>query len=208
MLDIQVTHFIYFFAKLSVMDKYNNNSFFKYPPNLNVLDLATLVSMYRDRGAPEKASAGNYFACALTDKLIKEGKWWFGRYYSQSAWNELLTKSCEGFPLTETELNILGLARIAHDEPPVRNVVEQQSGVIEKLAFMIVNDLKEFGFLSINDQERLLITPRGERALQGIANRIYGKKFGPKMLKINRNEVARPTIERAPKKDTEQTRLF
>ncbi len=183
------------------------NQYFSYPPNLNSLDLATLVSMYRDRGAPEKADAGNYFACALTDKLIKDGKWWFGRYYSQQAWNDLLTKSCEGYPLTEVELNILGLAS-ASEEPPHRNEAEQGSGAIEKLAFMIVNDLKEFGFLSFDDRDRLLITPRGEKALQGIAHRIYHKKFSPEMLHVNKNDIIKPTIERAPKKDIEQTRLF
>lgn len=187
--------------------KATKTHFFKYPSNLNVLDLATLVSMYRDRGVPRKASPGNYFACALTSKLIKEGKWWFGRYYSQSAWNDLLTKSSEGFPLTEVELNILGLAKEA-DELPARSYVEQQSGILEKMAFMIVNDLKEFGFISIDDQERLLITPRGEKALEGIAHRIYQKKFNSGMLHVNKKDIVQPTMERASKKDIEQTKLF
>ncbi len=190
------------------MIKKDSNLHFKYPANLNVLDLATLVSMYRDRGAPKKASPGNYFACALTNNLIKDGKRWFGHYYSQQAWNKLLTKSCEGYPLTEVELNILGLAMAAGNEPPARSCAEQHSGAIEKLAFMIVNDLKEFGFLSLNDQDRLLITPRGEKALQGIAQRIYGKKFNSQMLAVNKSDLIHPTIERAPKKDIEQTRLF
>lgn len=183
---------------------------FSYPPNLHEIDLATLVSMYRERGIPKKAKPGDYFACALTQHLIKEGKWWFGRYYSQKAWNELLTKSCEGYPLTEVELNILGLAMIAEGEPPRRDYVEEHSGGISKLAYMIVNDLKEYGFLSIDDQERLLITPRGEKALQGIARGIYDKKFSPGMLLINRENTVRPTIERAKKKEeeNEQANLF
>ncbi len=181
---------------------------FSYPANLHVLDLATLVSMYRERGAPQKAKPGEYFACALTNQLIKEGKWWFGRYYSQQAWNDLLTKSCEGYPLTEVEMNILGLASTADEEPQKRDYVEENCGAIAKLAFMIVNDLKEFGFLSIDDMDRIMITPRGEKALQGIAHRIYQKKFNAGMLYANKNDVIRPTIERASKKESEQTRLF
>ncbi|MBN2732786.1 MAG: hypothetical protein JXR26_10190 [Balneolaceae bacterium] len=182
---------------------------FSYPPNLHELDLATLVSMYRERGIPKKAKAGEYFGCALTQRMIKDGKWWFGRHYSQKAWDELLTKSCEGYPLTEVELNVLGLAMIAEGEPPKRDYVEQNSGAISKLAYMIVNDLKEYGFLSIDDQERLMITPRGEKALQGIARRIYDKKFSAAMLHVNRENTAQPTIERAKKKEeNEQANLF
>lgn len=182
--------------------------YFNYPTNLHVLDLATLVSMYRERGAPKKTSAGGYFACALTNQLIKEGKWWFGRYYSQQAWNDLLTKSCEGYPLTEIEMNILGLALTAKQEPPERDYAEENCGAIAKLAFMIVNDLKEFGFLSIDDYDRIMITPRGEKALQGIAHRIYRKKFNSEMLQINQSNISKPIIERAKKQDSEQTRLF
>lgn len=181
---------------------------FSYPPNLHTLDLATLVSMYRERGLPKKAKPGEYFGCALTQKVIKNGKWWFGRYYSQEAWNDLLTKSCEGYPLTEVEMNVLGLAMSAEEEAPKRDYVEQNSGALPKLAYMIVNDLKEYGFLSINEQDRLMITPRGEKALQGIAKRIYEKKFNADMLHVN--QVAeRPTIERAKKKEeNEQANLF
>ncbi len=52
--------------------------YFSYPPNLHTLDLATLVSMYRERGLPKKAKPGEYFGCALTQKIVKDGKWWFG----------------------------------------------------------------------------------------------------------------------------------
>lgn len=188
------------------MDKKSHNHF-SYPPNLHELDLATLVSMYRERGIPKKTRPGEYFACYHTGKLIKEGKWWFGLYFSQQAWDELLTKSCEGYPLTEVEMNVLGLAFTAEGEPPQRDDVEQSCGTIPKLSYMIVNDLKEFGFLTIDDQDRLLITPRGEKALQGIARRIYEKKFHPDMLRIN-HDAERPTIERAQKKDSEQASLF
>lgn len=189
------------------MEKKSDN-YFSYPPNLHELDLATLVSMYRDRGIPKKAKPGEYFACTVTDKLIKEGKWWFGRYYSQEAWDDTLTSGCEGYPLTEVELNILGLVYSGGNEPPRRDYVEKNSGAVGKLAYMIVNDLKEFGFLSLDDHDRLLITPRGEKALQGISKQVYGKKFKPGMLKINQGEIANPQIERASKEDSEQANLF
>lgn len=181
---------------------------FSYPPNLHKLDLATLVSMYRDRGIPKKAKPGEYFACAKTGKLIKEGKWWFGLYYSQTSWDKTLTKSCEGYPLTEVEMNVLGLVQSAKDEAVKRDYVEQNSGAIGKLAYMIVNDLKEFGFLSLDDQERLFITPRGEKALQGLARRIYGKKFDADMLVTDQENITKPIIERAKKEDSEQASLF
>lgn len=185
-----------------------SNLYFSYPPNLHELDLATLVSMYRERGMPKKARPGDYFGCVLTKNLIKEGKWWFGQYFSQQAWDELLTKGCEGYPLTEVELNVLGMAVSVSEEPPGRDYVEQNCGAIPKLAYMIVNDLKEYGFLSIDDQDRLMITPRGEKALQGVARRIYSKKFSPEMLHVNRVGGAQPSIEHAQKKDSEQASLF
>jgi hypothetical protein len=154
---------------------------FKYPPNLQELDLASMVSMYRDRGEPRKAAPGKYLACAITHKLLKEAKWWFGLYYSQSAWDNLLTKGSEGYPLTEGELNVLGLI-LASEEPPHREYVEKNIGVLPKLAYLIVNDIKQFGFILEDDHGFLRITPRGERALQGITRRIYEKRFTPEML--------------------------
>ena len=183
------------------------NSYFSYPPNLHELDLATLVSMYRDRGIPKKAKPGEYFACVVTGKLIKEGKWWFGSYYSQESWDDTLTKGSEGYPLTEVELNVLGLVYAADDEAPRRDYVEQNSGAVSKLAYMIVNDLKEFGFLSINEHERVMITPRGEKALQGLARRLYDKKFSPKMISTDQKS-SQPTIEQAKKKEDDQPSLF
>lgn len=183
--------------------------YFRYPRNLHEIDLATLVSMYRDRGIPKKAKPGEYFACAATGNLIKGGKWWFGQYYEQKAWDRTLTKGSEGYPLTEVEMNILGMAYAAEGQAPNRDYVEQNAGVISKLSYMIINDLKEFGFLSIDEQKRLLIAPRGEKALQGIARRIYGRKFHPDMLRINQDDVvAQATIERAQKEDSEQASLF
>lgn len=181
--------------------------YFQYPSNLHELDLATLVSMYRDRGIPKKAKPGEYFACSVTHDLIKEGKWWFGLYYSQSAWNRLLTRGCEGYPLTEVEMNVLGLVFSADEEARRRDYVEQNSGAAGKLAYMIVNDLKDFGFLSIDDNERLLITPRGEKALQGVAHTLYGKKFSTSMLLMNRNDLQSQRKSTQPE-DNEQASLF
>lgn len=155
---------------------------FKYPPNLQELDLATMVSMYRERGEPKKAAPGKYLACAVSRKLLKEAKWWFGLYYSQESWNALLTKSSEGYPLTEAEMNALGLILESGDDPPHREYVEQNIGVMQKLAYLILNDLKQFGFIREDDQGYLAVTPRGERALQGISRRIYQKRFSPAML--------------------------
>lgn len=189
------------------MDK-RSDFHFTYPPNLQELDLATLVSMYRDRGMPKKAGAGNYFACAETHKLIKEGKWWFGLYYSQEVWDKMLTPSSEGYPLTPVELNVLGMVLDAGDEPVKRTFVEEDCGAVSKLAYMIVNDLKEFGFLSGDHADRLMITPRGEKALQGIARRIYDRKFNPEMLQVYHGRQATPKMEQARKKEDDQASLF
>lgn len=155
---------------------------FKYPPNLQELDLATMVSMYRERGEPRKAAPGKYLACTVSRKLVKDAKWWFGLYYSQKSWDLLLTKSSEGYPLTEAEMNALGLILTSDDEPPHREYVEQNIGVLPKLAYLILNDIKQFGFIREDDQGYLAVTPRGERALQGIARRIFQKRFSPAML--------------------------
>lgn len=156
--------------------------YFKYPPNIHELDLATMVSMYRARGEPKKAAPGKYLACTVTRNLLKEGKWWFGLYYSQKAWDSMLTKGSEGYPLTEAELNILGLVIAHREDPPHREYTEKNCGVIPKLAYLVVNDLKQFGFLIENENGFLTITPRGEKALQGICRRIYEKRFSLDML--------------------------
>lgn len=155
---------------------------FKYPPNIHELDLATMVSMYRARGEPRKAAAGKYLACSVTRNLLKEAKWWFGLYYSQKSWDQLLTRGSEGYPLTETELNVLGLILVSEEEPPHREFIEKHCGVIPKLAYLIVNDLKQFGFIMEDDTGFLMITPRGEKALHGISRRIYERRFSYEML--------------------------
>ncbi len=159
-----------------------SNHILKYPPNLRELDLATMVSMYRGRGEPRKADPGKYVACNLTGKLLKEAKWWFGLYYSQQAWDSLLTRSSKGYPLTEIELNTLGLVMISGDEHPHREFVENNAGILPKLVYLIINDLKQFGFLYEDEQGFLMITPEGEQALNGISKRLYNKRFTPAML--------------------------
>lgn len=156
---------------------------------MHELDLATLVSMYRSRGEPETATPGSYFACALTQRLIKQGKWWFGLYYSQDAWDRLLTRGSNGYPLTEVEMNVLGLTKIQpEDTKPVRSFVEQSCGISPKLCFLIVNDLKQFEFLEEDEESLLTITDEGEKALQGIAQRIYDQAFDEEMLFVNRRK--------------------
>lgn len=196
------------FCYFDFMIEKKSDFHFSYPPNLHELDLATLVSMYRDRGLPRKARAGEYFACAVTRRLVKDAKWWFGQYYSQKAWDDLLTKGSEGYPLTDVELNVLGMVLDAGDEPVRREYVEEHSGAVSRLAYMIVNDLKEFGFLSV-DGDRLFITPRGEKALQGLAKRMYDRRFTPEMLQVHQDGRSHPPYERArKKKDDEQASLF
>ncbi|WP_018127478.1 hypothetical protein [Balneola vulgaris] len=184
-----------------------SNLYFKYPPNIHELDLATMVNMFRSRGEPQKAAPGEYLACAVTQHLLKEGKWWFGVHYSQKTWDNLLTKGSEGYPLTEAELNVLGRIYISTEDAPHREVIEKSAGVTEKLAYLIVNDLRAFGFIAEDDTGFLRITPRGEKALNGIARRIYEKRFMPEMLN-NYEVVEDPTIERAQKKDLDQKSLF
>lgn len=184
-----------------------SNFHFRYPPNIHVLDLATMVNMYRSRGEPRKAAPGEYIACSITQELLKDAKWWFGQYYSQETWDELLTKGSEGFPLTDIELNVLGHVFAAEEEVQHREIIEKSAGITEKLAYLIVNDLRVFGFLSEDESGFLRITPRGEKALHGIARRIYEKRFMPEMLN-DAPIVDEPRIEEAQKKDKEQTSLF
>lgn len=184
------------------------DQFFKYPANLNVLDLATLVTMYRQRGEPRKAPAGDYLACSLTFRLLKEAKWWFGLYYGQQAWDALLTKNSEGYPLTEVELNILGMAGTLEGHESHREFIEKNCGCLSQLSYMVVNDLKQFGFIHENERGNLRLTDSGEKALDGIARRIYEKKFVPDMLHFNQVNMIEPTMAEARKKDNPQINLF
>lgn len=155
---------------------------FKYPPNIHEMDLATMVNLFRSRGEVKQATPGHYLACAVTNRLIREGKYWFGLYYSQKGWDQLLTKNSEGYPLTDVELIILGKVFSGNQEERQRELVERTSGITDKLAYLVVSDLRAFGFLAEDQQGVLSITTSGEKALHGIARRIYNKRFVPSML--------------------------
>ena len=174
-----------------------------------MLDLASLVSMYRDRGKPVKAPSGEYFACTETRQLIKEAKYWFGLYYSQKAWDEYLTPNSGGYPLTDVEMEILAGVRFPSGEGAVlRSEVEQSLDIVSQLAFLIVNDLKHFGFLEEDEAQYLYITEEGEAALKGVASRIFDKPFTPEMFTGKPSESARPEIKKAEKQADRQIRLF
>ena len=184
---------------------------FHYPPNLQELDLATLVSLYRSRGEIRQAGAGQYLGCALTKKLVRKAKSWFGLTYSQEGWDLLLTRSSGGYPMTDVELNILGLAFYYRDQGALeRSYVEEHCGTVPKLSFMIVNDLKQFGFLRETEEGYVKIAPAGVQALQGVCDRIYGHRFKEEMLIIHDTDTFQPTIEQAQKKDpaADQRSLF
>jgi len=55
-----------------------------------------------------------------------------------------------------------------------------------------------------------MITSQGERALQGISKRVYGKRFSPEMLVANQAEKEVKVTGRVSKKDKnkDQTSLF
>ncbi len=178
-----------------------SDQYFRYPSNLNMLDLATLVSMYRSRGEPVKAPPGDYFACSLSFKLVREAKSWFGLYYTQTSWDQLLSRDSQGYPLTEAELNVLGLAHHLDEHPNSRDFIEKNIGVMPQLGYMIVNDLKSFGFLTEDENHLIHLTDDGMDALQGISRRIYDKKFIPEMLYVNQQRYTNPTpkeVHRSP----------
>jgi hypothetical protein len=86
-------------------------------------------------------------------------------------------------------MNVLGLTKIQPgDTKPVRSFVEQSCGISPKLCFLIVNDLKQFDFLEEDEESLLTITGEGEKALQGIAKRIYDQSFDEEMLFVNRRK--------------------
>lgn len=185
-----------------------STDFFVYPPNLKVLDLASIVGMYRTRGEPRRAPSGEYFACARSRKLVREAKYWFGLYYSQPAWDQMLTKDSSGYPITDVEFAILGMTIYPPDDNSHRSNIEAHAGTIPQMSFLIVNDLRQFGFIQDYDNGMLGITSNGHRALEGFARRAYDRKFTHEMLTVYRGSYARPRIEEAEKKDMYQTRLF
>lgn len=164
-----------------------SNHIFTYPPNIQVLDLATMVAMYRERGDIKKAKPGEYLACSANGKLLKEAKCWFGRFYSQSAWDDLLTKNSLGYPLTEVEFNVMGLVKTPPFHPISKEFIEQHCGAPQQLSYMIIQDLKKFGFLE-ETESGLEITVAGEKALDGVARRLFEINYIPEMLMIATHE--------------------
>lgn len=159
-----------------------SNLHFVYPPNIEVVDLASLVQMYRNRGEIITAKPGEFLGCALTHKLIKQGKSWFGLVYSQEGWDRLITNNSGGYPLTDVELNILGMIKHPPGENIDRDFIESHSSVPQKMAYLIINGLKQFGLLIEEDFLELSIP--GAKALDGLSRRIYEKNFIPEMLTL------------------------
>lgn len=181
---------------------------FRYPTNLNILDLASLVGMYRNRGMPVKADPGSHFCCAQTHRLVKEAKNWFNLQYCQAGWDNLLTPNCKGYPLTNVEFNILGVVHSMPKSEVNREVLESSCGVVSQLAYIIINDLRGFNFIEEDEFGHFELTFDGEKALQGFAKRVYEKRFSPDMLIIQRNVLVAPKIEKAKKSNDDQISLF
>lgn len=181
---------------------------FNYPSNLHQFDLATLVSLYRSRGEPVRAPVGELYGCPVTHRLIKEAKRWFGITYSQRAWDQLLTKDSKGFPLTEVEMNVLGLAVGYPGLPNTREFIERNCGATSQLVFMVINDLRAFGFLDETEGGTVTLTADGEDALNGFSRRLYEKKFLPEMLLVSQKQMTAPTQTHAVKKEGPQIDLF
>lgn len=179
----------------------------RYPPNLQMLELANLVAMYRDRGAAVKAKPGEYLACCITGKLLKEAKYWFGLFYSQQAWDSLLTKNSKGYPLTEIELNVLGMIAQPPDVPDLKSFIESHLHVPNQIAYLIMQDLKKFEFFEEEDGV-YSITTSGQKALDGIARRIFEINFIPEMLFIAEEEQFEEWYDIGKDTSTEQTTLF
>lgn len=185
------------------MHQKKSDFYFQYPANLHTLDLASMVQLYRQRGEPYEVRSSEALACAVSRKILKTCKKWFGLYYSQKAWDQLLTSGSEGYPLTDVELNIMGLFLVPPIENMTRSFVEANAPVISQFAFLIVNDLKQFGFIEETEiPDQFVLTTMGIKALDGLSRRIYEKKFSPDMLEYYR------THGLPGKKDEKQTTLF
>ncbi len=159
-------------------------AYFEYPPNIQVLDLATLVSTYRQRGEAFSVPPAEIVSCAVTRRILKRSKRWFGLHYSQKAWDALLTTGSEGYPLTPAEFNILGLAAAPPEDAEAlsRDFAQKNCGTTAELGYLIINDLIQFGFLSSPNDYELYLTARGEIALDGLSRRLYGTAFDAELL--------------------------
>lgn len=177
--------------------------YFQYPANIKTLDLATMVQLFRTRGTPFEVPQSEVVACAFTRRLIKVSKTWFGLHYSQRGWDALQTTGSQGYPMTDVELNVLGLFLNPPFEDVDRSFVENNCSVLPQLVYLIINDLLHFGFLE-DHEGTITVTGNGIKALDGIARRIYEKKFFPEMLQYYQEHGLKPDGRR----DTTQTQLF
>ena len=163
-----------------------------------MLDLATIVSLYRSRGEPYKAVPGEIIACAREKRIIKQSKTWFGLHYSQPAWDEMLTEGSEGFPLTEAEFNMLGLVYTPARPGQDKEFIEQHCGIIPQMAFMIFGDLRQYGFIEQEEVEEedekepiFGLTTKGMEALEGLSWRLYEQEYSEELLLANKPEAAK-----------------
>jgi hypothetical protein len=167
---------------LATPQEYEEDVFFNYPANIHQIELANLILIYRSRGEVVQASPSNYLCCAADDILIKQGKTWFGKTFSQDAWDRMITPYSNGYPLTPYEMHILGYASFKHNgENFTKQEVESCLKLSSSFVYVLINDLVGFGFIELQD-EKLIINETGEKALQGISRRIFKKRYREEML--------------------------
>lgn len=163
---------------------YEEEVFFQYPGNIGDVELASMILLYRSRGEVVKATPSTFFCCSLENRLIKQAKDWFGKSYSQSAWDRMLTNGSKGYPLTPHEMHLLGYAatKKPNHQFYLRNEVSRYLQLPESFCYVLMNDLEQFGFLQQGEQQQMLITDEGEKALQGISRRIFKKRYREEFL--------------------------
>lgn len=152
-----------------------------YPGNLQSLDLATMVHLFRNRGEPRRAAGGDYFFCVNSLDLVKEARNWFGVHIGIQAWDRMMTPHSNGYPLTAVEIRLLGSIRYCEGQCRPRSDLESEAEVHPQLLSLIIRDLIQFGFLT--DEDSLLrVSADGERALHGYSRHYFGKTYYPGLL--------------------------
>lgn len=184
---------------MASVKNYEEEVFFQYPVNMSQIELASLILMYRGRGEVIKASPSSFLCCALENRLIKQAKSWFGKVYSQEAWDRMLSPDALGYPLTPLELHILGYAsQTQGNQTYTRDVVDRYLDLPPSFGYVLINDLISFGFLQANDNY-LLITELGEKAMNGLSRRLYKKRYKQDMLPHISGHIL-PVYHKSPKK--------
>lgn len=167
---------------MASIKNYEEEVFFQYPLNMNQIDLASLILLYRSRGEIVNASPSSFLCCALENRLVKQAKAWFGKVYSQEAWDRMLTKDAQGYPLTPYELHILGYAaNKSHTTHYKREFIDRYLEIPNSFGYVLINDLINFGFLEA-DEVFLRITDNGEKALHGLSRRLFKMRYKEEML--------------------------